>query len=66
MYFSDIIGQEGVKEQMRRFVDENRMAHALLVTGPRGNGKLPLAVALAHYLLCKNRRGGEACGVCPT
>ncbi len=66
MYFSDIIGQEGVKEQMRRFVDENRMAHALLVTGPRGNGKLPLAVALAHYLLCKNRDNGEPCGICPT
>ncbi|MBR5335104.1 MAG: DNA polymerase III subunit delta [Bacteroidaceae bacterium] len=66
MYFSDIIGQESAKEQMRRFVDENRLAHALLITGPRGNGKLPLAAALAHYLLCSNRKNGEACGVCPT
>ena len=66
MYFSDIIGLEGIKEQMRRFVDENRLAHALLVTGQPGNGKLPLAVALAHYLLCKNRSNGEPCGSCPT
>ena len=66
MYFSDIIGLEGIKEQMRRFVDENRLAHALLVTGQPGNGKLPLVVALAHYLLCKNRSNGEPCGSCPT
>ncbi len=65
MYFSDIIGQEEIKAHIRRFVDENRLAHALLFTGPRGNGKLPLAVALAHYLLCDERNNGNACGSCP-
>lgn len=64
--FGDIIGQEKVTELLRRSVDENRLAHALLVTGPRGNGKLAIAVALARYLLCGNKHGGEACGVCPT
>ncbi len=64
--FGNIIGQERVIEQLRRCVDENRLAHALLVTGPRGNGKLPVAVALARYLLCRNRQGGDACGVCPS
>ena len=66
MLFADIIGQETIKTQLRRFVDENRMAHALLLAGPRGNGKLPLAVALAHYLLCRERHDGEACASCPT
>ena len=66
MYFADIIGQEDIKAHLRRFVDENRLAHALLFTGPRGNGKLPLAVALAHYLLCGGRNGEDACGNCPT
>ncbi len=64
--FGDIIGQQKVIEQLRRCVDENRLAHALLVTGPRGNGKLAIAVALARYLLCSNKQGGEACGTCPT
>ena len=64
--FGDIIGQEKVTELLRRSVDENRLAHALLLTGPRGNGKLAIAVALARYLLCGNKHGGEACGVCPT
>ncbi len=66
MYFADIIGQNTIKEQLRRCVDENRLAHALLLTGPRGNGKLPVAVALAHYLLCNNRHDGDACSACPT
>ena len=66
MYFSNIIGQEGVKAQLRRCVDENRLAHALLITGPKGNGKLPIAVALAHYLLCQQRHNGDACNSCPT
>jgi DNA polymerase-3 subunit delta' len=47
-------------------VDENRLAHALLLTGPSGNGKLPIAVALARYILCSDRRNGDACGCCPS
>ena len=64
VFFKDIIGQRGVMEQLRRCVDENRLAHALLFTGPRGNGKLPIAIALANYLLCGNH-DGDACGCCP-
>lgn len=66
MYFADIIGQESIKMQLRRMVDENHLAHALLFTGPRGNGKLPMAVALAHYLLCNRHNAEGACGSCPT
>ena len=64
IFFKDIIGQRGVIEQLRRSVDENRLAHALLITGPRGNGKLPIAIALANYLLC-GKAQGDACGACP-
>lgn len=66
MLFADVIGQDIIKEQLRRCVDEDRLAHALLFTGPRGNGKLPMAVALAHYLLCTNHSDGDACNSCPT
>lgn len=66
MLFADVIGQDIIKEQLRRCVDEDRLAHALLFTGPRGNGKLPMAVALAHYLLCANHSDGHACNSCPT
>ncbi len=65
VFFKDIIGQREVVAQLRRCVDENRLAHALLITGPRGNGKLAIAVALANYLLC-GKGQDDACGVCPT
>lgn len=66
MYFKDIIGQNEVKNRLRRSVDENRLPHALLIAGPNGNGKLPIAIALARYVFCKNRHDGDACGYCPS
>ena len=66
MYFKDIIGQQTLKERLLRSVEDNRLAHALLLTGPSGNGKLPIAVALARYILCSNRADGDACGRCPS
>ena len=66
MYFKDIIGQKGLVAQLCRMVDENRLAHALMFTGPSGNGKLLVAVALARYILCRDRRNGDACGCCPS
>ena len=66
MYFKDILGQKGLVAQLCRMVDENRLAHALMFTGPSGNGKLPVAVALARYILCRDRRNGDACGCCPS
>ena len=32
----------------------NRIPHALMFCGPKGNGKLPLALAFAKMLLCKD------------
>ncbi len=66
MYFKDIIGHKSLLTQLCRMVDENRLAHALLLTGASGNGKLPVAVALARYILCRDRRDGDACGRCPS
>ena len=64
VFFKDIIGQSTVIDRLRRSVDDNKLAHALLISGPQGNGKLPIAIALANYLLCGNG-GGDACGACP-
>ena len=48
VFFKDIIGQRAIVERLRRSVDDNKLAHALLITGPQGNGKLPIAIALAN------------------
>ena len=66
MQFKDIIGQEGVKAQLRASVREGRVPHAQLFAGPSGVGKLQLALAYAQYLNCPNRNEEDSCGVCPT
>ena len=65
MRFAEITGQEELKRRLTASVDAGRVSHAQLFTGAAGTGALPLAVAYAQYLCCRNRRDGDACGVCP-
>lgn len=53
-----------MKIRLTAMVDSGRIAHAQLYTGNAGVGKLPLALATAQYICCKNRHDGEACGEC--
>ena len=66
MLFSDIIGQELIKEQLRQTVRAQRLPHAQLFSGAEGVGKLPLALAYAQYINCENRNENDSCGVCPS
>ena len=66
MQFKDIIGQEETKRKLILSVQENRVPHAQLFLGPEGNGKLPLALAYAQYILCPHRTATDSCGVCPS
>lgn len=66
MKFADIPSHEAVKERLRSLVDTNRLPHALLLEGPEGVGKFALARALAQYIHCENRTGGDSCGICPS
>jgi DNA polymerase III subunit delta' len=52
MQFSDIIGQQAVKQQLAELVQHNRLSHALLFLGKEGSGSLPLALAFAQYVVC--------------
>lgn len=65
MKFSEIVGQESAVLKLRSAIDNNKLPHALLITGPVGTGGLPLAHAAAQYILCQHRHDGEACGTCP-
>ncbi|MCQ2960580.1 MAG: DNA polymerase III subunit delta [Bacteroidales bacterium] len=66
MLFSEVIGQENVKNELRETIQLNRVAHAYLFTGPEGSGKLPLALAYAQYLNCEHPTETDACGECPS
>ena len=54
MNFDNIIGQAETKAKLREMAHGNRIPHALMFCGPKGNGKLPLALAFAKMLLCKD------------
>ena len=62
MKFEDIIGQEEVKNILMSEADRGRLPHALLLTGPEGCGKMPMALALAQYLCCtgKHNTNGQS------
>ena len=64
MTFNDIIGQEEVKQHLIRLLKENKLPHAIMFCGPKGAGKLPLALAYAQMLLCQNPNEEGACGTC--
>jgi DNA polymerase-3 subunit delta' len=66
MFFKDIIGQQNIKERLIRSVRDNRISHAQLFLGPEGCGNLPLALAYAQYVMCKDRQETDSCGTCPS
>ena len=66
MQFSQIIGQEEVKQRLVQTVLENRVSHAQMFLGPPGTGKLALAVAYAQYVNCNRRTDTDSCGICPS
>lgn len=51
MKWSDVIGQEQVKDRLRTLADQQRVPHAMLFCGPTGCGKMATALAFASYLL---------------
>ena len=64
MQFSQVIGQDHVRDSLTEMVRQNRLSHALLFLGHEGAGALPMALAFAQYVVCENK-GADACGVCP-
>ena len=51
MLFSEILGQEHLKNHLTQSVDNGRISHAQLFVGPEGCGTLPMAIAYAQYII---------------
>lgn len=61
-----LIGNERVKETLRRMLLAERVPGALCFTGEAGVGKKLFALELAKALLCRAPEGVEACDRCPS
>jgi DNA polymerase III subunit delta' len=66
MQFSEVLGHVQVKKRLIQSVKDNRVSHAQLFIGPEGTGKLPLAIAYAQYMCCKDPSDEDSCGTCPS
>lgn len=68
MQFYDILGQDHIKSHLRKTASAGRIPHAQLFVGPEGSGTLPMAIAYAQFVLCKNigsenSGGSDACNL---
>lgn len=64
MLFSEIIGQQPVKQKLQDSLAGDRIPHAQMFIGPEGSGALALALAFAQRIVCESPVENDSCGKC--
>ena len=62
--FSQLVGQEVVAKTLKQTVEQEKISHAYLFSGPRGTGKTSVAKIFAKAMNCPNQVDGEPCNNC--
>ena len=62
--FSQLVGQDVIARTLKQAVEQDKISHAYLFSGPRGTGKTSVAKIFAKAMNCPNQVGGEPCNNC--
>jgi DNA polymerase-3 subunit delta' len=52
--FPSVVGQQAIKQNLKRIICGERMAHAFLFIGQEGTGRLAMALEIARIMNCTN------------
>jgi DNA polymerase-3 subunit gamma/tau len=62
--FSELVGQDQVKEVLIKSFEKSSISHAYIFSGSRGTGKTTTARIFAKMLNCLSESNEKPCGIC--
>lgn len=62
--FDEIAGQEHITKTFKNALENNKLSHAYLFSGPRGTGKTSVAKIIAKAVNCENAPVANPCNSC--